>query len=103
MMKMMYSLSTGTPPTGESSRRRNCAPSSRFISSVISCCAETSWPSISLATSASLREDSYWPRSALRSPRSRAIFCCSSESCTRRALRSRFSTSVVPRISASCS
>ena len=66
MMKMMYSLSTGTPPIGESSLRRNCAPSSRFCSSVRSCCADTSRPSMSFATSASLRDDSNWPRSALR-------------------------------------
>ena len=102
MMKMMYSLSTGRPPIGESSLRRYCAPSSRFISSVRSCCAETSWPSMSFCTSASLARGlvlaahaSSGRRAAARSSAApRRAGCC-------RALSSRFSTSLVPRISTS--
>ena len=66
MMKMMYSLSTGRPPIGESSgARRYCAPSNRFISSVSSCCAATSCPS-SVVRHLSLlrREARYCPRTA---------------------------------------
>jgi hypothetical protein len=58
------------PPIVSSALRRKFAPSSRFISSVIVCCADTSWPSSLFATSASCFDDWYLPRSALRSPRS---------------------------------
>ncbi len=62
MMKMMYSLSTGTPPMVASSRaRRKLLPWSRFISSVSSCWAARSLPSTISFTSESSWVEAYSP------------------------------------------
>ena len=58
MMKMMYSLSTGIPPTGASAlpaiglRLLLCR---RFISSVSCCCAASSCPAMLSCTALSSR------------------------------------------------
>ena len=73
MMKMTYSLSTGTPPIA--SRPAVAGTASRAAASSrrsAVCCAETSWPSSVVGDLGFLLRAWYLPRTAHRSPRSRA-------------------------------
>ena len=100
MMKMMYSLSTGRPATASFGARRRSAPSTFFISSVSCCCADDQLALERVGDLRILRCVAWnWPRTSLRSPRSRASFCFTSDSCRSRSVRSRFRISVSPRIS----
>ncbi len=102
MMKTIYSLSTGIPTIDPSETRgRSCCR--RFISSVSSCSAWASFPSMVFCTAAFCLEAANSPCSAERSPCRRARLSFSRESCSCLPCSSRLSTCTSPRMTNSSS